>query len=99
MTFDRQSKIKDVLENPVGRDIVDKILMQLGKGEGLVDNPVVRNMKLSTLKKASFGNVDDGLIDTVCHMLNNAADERLGEAKNQPAWWKEAVFYQIYPRS
>jgi oligo-1,6-glucosidase len=46
--------------------------------------------------------VVQAFLETLLQLLNSAPDRSShpeGERPVQPAWWKEAVFYQIYPRS
>ena len=45
------SKIRDVYNNPIGHDIIYKILLQLGIDEKMITNPIVGNMKLKSLSK------------------------------------------------
>lgn len=94
------SKIKDVYEHPVGRDVLDKILMVTKKGRGWITNPVVANIKLKTLKKILHKDFNDKFWDQMLWLLNSEDEtpQDLDEKVKYP-WWKEAVFYQIYPRS
>ncbi|MEG0109836.1 MAG: alpha-amylase family glycosyl hydrolase, partial [Oscillospiraceae bacterium] len=94
------SRIKDVFANPVGKDIIKKILLQMGYSEALITNPIASNIKLKTLPKLLKKQIDDNFVTTLLNLLNSEKDTPL--ADNCPAakaWWKEAVFYQIYPRS
>lgn len=94
------NRIKDIYAHPVGRDIIKKILLQMGHGESIVQNPVVGNIKLKVLPKLTRGQVDAGFLSTLLELLNGEQDTPLTDAcPVAPAWWKEAVFYQIYPRS
>ena len=94
------SRIREVYANPVGKDIIRRLLLQMGKGEGLILNPVVQSLKLKTLVKLSGGKVNKSFIDTLLTLLNDEKDlPREDKAPEGQAWWKEAVFYQIYPRS
>lgn len=96
----KNSRIKEVYAHPVGRDIIRKILLQLGKGDRIVNNHLVGNIKLKILPKLLKGKVDDTFIDTFLNLLNGEPDTpRTDNRAVKPAWWKEAVFYQIYPRS
>jgi Glycosidases len=100
MLLTTDSRIKDIYANPVGRDIIQKILLQMGYGDGIVNNPLVGNIKLKTLPKLSRGYVDKSFLDTLLELLNGEPDiPRDDNCPAAPAWWKEAVFYQIYPRS
>lgn len=94
------NRIKDIYANPVGRDIIRKLLLQMGHSDIIVKNPVVGNLKLKTLPKLSKGYVDMEFISTLLELLNSEPDiPHRDSCPVTNAWWKEAVFYQIYPRS
>ncbi len=94
------SRIRDVYAHPLGRDIVDKILLQAGISVRWVDNPVVGRIRLRSLVRLSRGRVNADFIDTLVRLLAAHPDvPDDSDAPITPAWWKEAVFYQIYPRS
>lgn len=94
------SRIKDVYANPVGRDIIKKLLLQTGRKDIIIKNPIVFNLKLKVLPKVTKGYVDKEFLETILELLNSEADfPRDDQGSIIPAWWKEAVFYQIYPRS
>ena len=98
--YDLNSKIKDIYEHPVGHDALSKILLQLGKSDKWLLNPVIGNAKLGTLSKLVGKKVGEDFFLVLLRLLNSETDvpsTYAGEIK--PAWWKEAVFYQIYPRS
>src|SRR5690606_6836004 len=62
---------------------------------------LVSRLKLKTLPFLTLGYVDRAFLNSFLQILNSAADQPRSQEKRpvQPAWWKEAVFYQIYPRS
>lgn len=98
--MDRNSRIKDIYNNPIGRDIVDRLLLQLGKSDKLVTNPIVGNLKLSTLEKLLKKKVGESFFGDLLELLNLEKDTPVTPSGTiTKAWWKEAVFYQIYPRS
>jgi len=100
MKLNLNSKVKDLCKHPLGRDIVEKLLLQLGKSNKLVDNFIVGNLRLKTLKRLAGKKVGADFFDTVLDLLNSESDiPRLDAIAPTPAWWKEAVFYQVYPRS
>ncbi|SDN50741.1 alpha-glucosidase [Acetanaerobacterium elongatum] len=100
MVYSRESRIKDVLKSPVGHDVIAKLLMQAGKSMALVENPIVGNIKLKSLPKLSRGLVDDSFVDLLASLFNSVPDTpQPYDGPIQRAWWKEAVVYQIYPRS
>lgn len=96
----KDSKIKDVLENPIGRDVLVKILMQLGYSLKVVDNPFIRQLRIKDLQTFLGKKLGDDFFETLYTLLNQ---EQVLVPKLDtdivPKWWKEAIFYQIYPRS
>ena len=93
-------RIKDLYKNPVGKDVIDKLLLQMGYSEVLIKNPIVGNIKLKALPKLTRGFVDDDFLNAILELLNSEPDTPMKyEGPKKPAWWKEVVFYQIYPRS
>lgn len=94
------SKIKEVYANPIGRDILHKLLLQLGRSDKLITNPIIGNLRLNTAVFFANRVLGFGIIDTLLTLLNSEPDTPMteqGEIKR--TWWKQAVFYQIYPRS
>ena len=104
------SRIRDIYKNPVGNDLIKKLLMTMNVPTWAVDNWAVGSMKLSTVKKLAAGKLTPGFFDAFIEMMN--ADEldnggnECGDIKEEVSshasdrkWWKEAIFYQIYPRS
>jgi len=95
------SRLKEIYAHPIGRDLLKKVLFQLGLSDRVLTNPLVFRVKLKTLPFLTLGYVDRAFLDSFLEILNSAP-ERTRPAEErpvQPAWWKEAVFYQIYPRS
>ncbi len=124
----RESTVGDLYRTPVGEDVVNKLLLQLGVSRKWVTNPLVAHLKFSTILRLAKGKVDPEMIDAILHLAGSedagvnadaeqasrmlgAAEESAKEAGGvsgaaatsgggiRHAWWKEAVFYQIYPRS
>ena len=96
----RQSKIGELYNNPVGRDALDKVLLQLGVSASVITNPVVSNIKLESLEKVIGKKLNDGFFDAILQLVNT--EEDVPFVSKEPItekWWKEAVIYQIYPRS
>lgn len=96
----KQSRLSEVIQTPMGQDIAHTLLLQTGLPETMITNPVTRRLTLEGLQKLSHGKLDDGLVDALLRLLNS--DEGAPPAARGPAprlWWKEAVAYQIYPRS
>ena len=98
--LDKMSKVKEVYANPIGHDTLHKLLLQLNKSDVWITNPIVGNLRLKTVESLTKKQLGDGFIDTLLELLNSEPDrpeQDDGEAVR--TWWKQAVFYQIYPRS
>ncbi|MDO4379499.1 MAG: alpha-glucosidase [Clostridia bacterium] len=96
----RETKIKDILKSPAGHDILAKALYAAGLDLSVITKTPVGNLKLSGIQKLTMGKIDDEFIDSLIGILNSEKDAPLeDDAPIEPKWWKEAVFYQIYPRS
>jgi oligo-1,6-glucosidase len=95
-----RSKIKEIYERPIGHDIFHKLLLQMNKSEILITNPIVRNLRLKTIAKMTKKYLGDSFYETLLELLNSEADTPIESSdKITRTWWKQAVFYQIYPRS
>lgn len=94
------SRLREVYAHPVGRDIIRKILLQAGRGDRILRNPLIGGLKLKSIPKLTMGRVGNDFIATLLEVLNTERDApREDNSPAKRAWWKEAVFYQIYPRS
>ena len=99
-TVTRETKLKDILKSPAGHDILAKALYAAGLDLSVITKTPLGSLKISALQKLTAGKIDDKFIDSLLGILNSEKDAPLeDDAPTQPKWWKEAVFYQIYPRS
>jgi len=102
MGYDMNSRIKEVYSHPVGRDIINKLLLQLNVNRKWAENPLIRQRKLSFLQRIAGKRIGAGFWEAVLELLNTELGDRstITPGANQGRnWWKEAVFYQIYPKS
>lgn len=100
MQITRKTNLKDVMKSPSGHDIIARLLYSLGLDENLITKTPLGKLKIGSLKRLSMNKLNDESIDALLRLLNSLDDEDLDDDCNiQEAWWKEAVFYQIYPRS
>ncbi len=96
----RDNKVIELYNTPIGHDTIDKVLLQLGIPTSAITNPVVANVKLGTLEKMVEKKIGTGLFDALLDLINSEPDVPV--ASKEPItkkWWKEAIVYQIYPRS
>lgn len=98
LTYD--SRIRELYRNPVGHDALARVLLQLGLPEGIITSPAVANLKLRTVAKLAGKKLGQDFFDALLRLVNLERDEPApSTGPVTPKWWKEAVFYQIYPRS
>ncbi len=98
--LDFNSKLKEIYDNPIGHDILYKLLLQMNKKESLIKNPIIGNLRLKTVASFTKKTLGDGFFQALLNLLNSENDKPVtGEEEQKRTWWKEAVFYQIYPRS
>jgi len=99
MIISENTKLKEVIDTPVGHDIIARVLYSIGLDEDLLKGPLGL-IKIETLKTLSLGKIDDDFIKSILLILNSEKEiieEDDCDVKKE--WWKEAVFYEIYPRS
>ncbi|MGD7788476.1 alpha-glucosidase [Propionibacteriaceae bacterium Y1700] len=99
---DAGTRLKDIYRHPVGRDAIDKILLQLGRSRRWVTNPVVANLPLRVLARLAQPVLGPGFADSLLAVLaDHPQSEESGATgrDDQQPWWRSAVFYQVYPRS
>ncbi|MDR0200213.1 MAG: alpha-glucosidase [Streptococcaceae bacterium] len=100
MRLSLESRIREIYKHPVGHDILSKLLLQLGRSEKLITNPIVGSLKLKTIQKLAGKRLDTSFFESILTLLNSEDEvPAFSSKKVKPTWWKEAVFYQIYPRS
>ncbi|MCI9442938.1 MAG: alpha-glucosidase [Ruminococcus sp.] len=96
-----KSSLKEVYAHPVGHDALKKILLQSGLPDHILTNPISGSLSLRAVAKLTGKILDAEFWDTFLELLNSEWDtpEEAPLDEIQRTWWKEAVFYQIYPRS
>ncbi|GKX29185.1 oligo-1,6-glucosidase [Vallitalea longa] len=98
--FSKNSRLGEVMKNPLGVDIIEMLLGQMNINKLIVNN-LIRQIKLKSLIRLSKGKIDDKFINMLIAKLNHYDNLLLPKQAEEikPTWWKEAVAYQIYPRS
>ena len=100
MKIDENIKIKDLMKTASGNDIISRMFYALGLDERIVYLPFISSIKLKDLPRLSMGKIDEDMLKALLELLNNVNyDIKKDECEIQEEWWKEAVFYEIYPRS
>lgn len=95
----RETTLKEIFKTPVGHDILAKVLYSVGISSSLIEKTMFGNLKLGSLTKITLGKLNDSFIDELLTLLNSEKDVPTSGGEITRKWWKEAVIYQIYPRS
>ncbi len=100
MLVNKSTPISEIIRTPAGHDIIMKALYSMGlSGEFLKKGPLSK-LTLDKIIKLSKGKISEEFLDSILGILNSEQDIPLDDyAPIERKWWKEAVFYQIYPRS
>lgn len=95
-----ESRIGELYQTPVGHDAVAKVLLQLNIPEKLLKNGLISGIKLKTVAALTGKQLGADFFEALLHLVNSEPDiPAAPDGEITRAWWKEAVFYQIYPRS
>lgn len=96
----KNSTIGDLYKTVVGRDVLDKILLQANVNKKVLSVPFILKMRLETLEKKFSKVIGTDLIDALIDLVNSEKDYPIESVDPiEHKWFKEAVFYQIYPKS
>ncbi len=93
----RTSTLRDLLQHPLGRDLVDKVLLFTGAPRWLPE--LLGPLRLGVLDRVARPFTGPGLVDELIRLCNQLPDRPSAEGPPEHPWWRGAVFYQIYPRS
>ncbi len=100
VTVTKNTPLGEIMKTPAGHDIIMKALYQVGVSGDVLKKGPLSKLTLEKLQKLSFGKIDDKLIASILGILNIEKDfPHEDDCEIEKKWWKEAVFYQIYPRS
>lgn len=98
LTYD--STVGELYDSPVGHDALAKVLLQMGLPEKVITSRAVSSLKLRTIANLTQKQLGMEFFDALLQLVGSEEDEpHASKGKITPKWWKEAVFYQIYPRS
>lgn len=97
--FTSKSTLSEIYKNPVGKDIMNRVLRSVGRSPKMLENPMVGSLRLSMLEKIT-GKKAPGVQNAILDLLNSETEmPPPSPAGITRKWWKQAVVYQIYPRS
>lgn len=103
MTDDANPRLREIYAHPVGRDAIDRLLLQLGRSPRWVTNSLVANLRLSTVARLARPVLGDRFVPSLLAVLADHDGVPEGAVtssrRSERPWWASAVFYQVYPRS
>lgn len=95
--YSRQSRLSEIMDHPIGRDVVDKLILHTALPRWLPH--VLGRLKLRTIDLLLRPITGGGFMDVMIGMVNQVTGEPSLEGPDEHPWWRSAVFYQVYPRS
>ncbi|MBR2732469.1 MAG: alpha-glucosidase [Clostridia bacterium] len=93
------STLRDMMATPVGSDLVKMVAYHAGIPDHVIRNPLIGRLKLRTLPKLLGDKLPMATVEHLCDLVGYTPEPVVLAGKAEPKWWKEAVIYQIYPRS
>ena len=96
MKITPMSTLSDVLNNPVGYDIAQKVVYRKNIATDILSDAAFCQ---KTLGELLTDKVTDESMKFLLDILNGNPEKVISKSETAPEWWKEAVIYQIYPRS
>lgn len=95
------TSLSDAMKNPMAKDLFDAITSLFDIDVNKFKKSKVAKLKVKSIKSLTAGVIDKKTLKYACELLNSEKNPILDDrsAKIEKKWWKEAVFYQIYPRS
>ncbi|HIV86763.1 MAG TPA: alpha-glucosidase [Candidatus Pygmaiobacter gallistercoris] len=94
----QNSTLGELWENPVGHDVLAKLLLQLGRSERWLNNPAVRRLTIGGACRMASGLLGKDFADRLLELVNGTG-EPVAPGPGYPTGFDRDVFYQIYPRS
>ena len=95
-----ETTLKEAMENPMAKDMLEKLMLAARLPVETLNKGFAEKLKMKHLSTFTLGLLDKKTVQTVCDMFNLEKDGIItDEGILEPKWWKEAIIYQIYPRS
>lgn len=100
-TITPNTSLAQVIQNPLGRDLLEKVLLNFGFKPEDFERSALSKLKVKALSTLTGGVIKKSTVQMFCDLLNSESNAIIApdDSPITPQWWKEAVFYQIYPRS
>lgn len=98
--FTVDSTLKEVLTNPIGRDLLTAVFRQRGWNGKLLYGRAAGRCRLGTLQFLPVHRLDRGIVRAMLRMMNEHDAPR--DAAREPSggnWWTDCVIYKVFLRS
>ena len=96
MKITSESTLSEVLNNPVGYDVAQKVVYRKNLDAAILSDAALCQ---KTLGELLTDKVTDESMKYLLDILNGNPEKVISKSETAPQRWKEAVIYQIYPRS
>lgn len=98
--FDENSTIQEILDNPIGNEWLNIMLLIAGVPSFLARWSFFRKLTFKTALKWFMPGSNNEFWLRALEITNEHTDITLvREGEVEQRWWKDAIFYQIYPAS
>ena len=95
-----ETKFKEATVNPMAKDMIEKLLLAMKLPSNSFEGGFFGNLRFRNITALTGGLINRKTVKLLCDMLNLEKDEVItDEGEMAEKWWKEAIIYQIYPRS
>lgn len=97
----KDTKVGELLKNPIAQDVLAQLVQYAGVNEKVILNPIVKGLKLSAIPRFAGKSIQnaDQILNAMIDLFNQEEGTKPLIPSNEHFWWKEAVIYQVYPRS
>ena len=72
--FTARSTLAEVYAHPIGRDVIDRLLMAMRQSPALITNPIASRLSLAAIGRMTRKLTGPGLIEAVLTLLNSTPD-------------------------
>lgn len=101
--YSGETGLRDIQNTAVGCDFLTHMVANGLCTDTELDGLVKNNVPLLAANESLGGPLDDRAVESLVRLLNQNPASALSPKEQPkevtPAWWKETVIYQIYPRS
>ncbi len=95
------TRLSEAMKNPMAKDLFDAVTALFSIDVNRFSRSKIARLKVRSIKGLTAGVINKKALQSACDLLNSERNAPVDDrgAVIEKKWWKEAVFYQIYPRS